>query len=81
MIRRSIWLEVDFQEEGVYIWDWTEFQGCDNWHRLKREFVKVTGKSCDYHVMGLENYEQARSFAIWYYANKEDGKISKYRLD
>jgi len=84
----EIWLEVEISADNklALIYDmshwmrgWFVNDG-RTYSRYEKQFTTIRGKKLTIHVMGLgNNYARCKSFAIWYFANRE--LVSAYRLD
>lgn len=81
MVRETRVIEVDIEDSGiVFMFDHSHFWS--SWHRkIKEQYKHVRGKTIDYYVKGFDNYELAKSFAVWHYVEKKNGNIRSYRLD
>ena len=77
--KRQVWLDVSFSERtGVWVMIPTH-QPTNS--KTRREFMKVEGNSIIYCIRGFDHQWQADGFARTYHKAKEDGIVSRYRLD
>lgn len=77
----EIAIEIEFTDDDeIILWNRTHhFPSL--WWKEKKEYIEVRGKTMTYRVKGLDNYEQAKSFAIWHYARQQQNGDMWYRLD
>lgn len=75
----EIWIEVQMSADckSAFITDWTFYMRAwfvDNprtYSDYHKKFTPVVGKYLTINVMGFNNYERCKSFAIWYITNRE----------
>lgn len=75
-----VWLDVDYDADEGTLCIITVYPPFIT-HRTRKEYTAVEGERLVYMVKGFSNTSDARSFAITYHKAKEDGFVSRYRLD